>query len=352
MVSETYSRLYEKLSLSYTPYQLQFYKPARTSRDVMTVHQVGFLKLEHPDFGVGYGEVAPIIGLSAESKKEVSDAVDLLVKKKLTSAQLPLLPSSVFFGLESALFDLIGQHPFCWNQKTMENPQIPINGLVWMNPAPNMRSEALIKAADGFSCLKLKIGGVDFEDELAILKELRELFSLEKLTIRLDANGAFHPNEALDKLERLADYHIHSIEQPIKAGQWNWMKEITSHSPIDIALDEELIGLRNKEEKLKMLENTGAKYIILKPSLHGGVEGCDEWIHCATQHQMNWWATSALESNVGLNAIAQWLLNYPISLPQGLGTGQLYSNNIESPWVVENGFLCFDNSKKWGAIPS
>lgn len=351
MVSETYSRLYEKLTLSYTPHSLQFYKPARTSRNVMTVHQVGYLILKHPHFGEGIGEIAPITGLSTESPSEVNEAINSLLNRKLSNSELMDLPSSVYFGLETALLDLTGFGPFLWNKKVMANAQIPINGLVWMNPAPGMRSEALAKAADGYSCIKLKVGGVDFEDEIAILKELRSQFSPDQLTIRLDANGAFSPLDAFQKLERLAQFSIHSIEQPIKTGQWKEMKELASKSPIDIALDEELIGLRTKFQKEQMLDAVQADYIILKPSLHGGIQGCDEWIDLATQRNMNWWATSALESNVGLNSIAQWLLNYDVQLPQGLGTGMLYSNNIDSPWEVKKGFLCYNNLKSWGEIP-
>lgn len=351
MVSETYSRLYEKLNISYSPHSLQFYKPARTSRNVMTKHEVGYLQLQHPDLGQGIGEIAPIPGLSAESEMQVAEAIESLLKGKLEENEIKRLPSSVFFGLETALLDLTGFAPFIWNKRVLENPQIPINGLVWMNPAPGMRSEALLKAAEGYACIKLKVGGVDFEDEINILQELRSLFSPEKLTIRLDANGAFSPNDAMLKLERLAQFSIHSIEQPIKAGQWQQMNELAKHSPIDIALDEELIGLQSTEQKEQMLDAVQAAYIILKPSLHGGIQGCDEWIDLALKRNMKWWATSALESNVGLNSIAQWLLNHPIQLPQGLGTGMLYSNNIASPWEVKNGFLCFDQLKSWGEIP-
>jgi L-alanine-DL-glutamate epimerase-like enolase superfamily enzyme len=194
----------------------------------------------------------------------------------------------------------------------------------------------------GFQVIKLKIGGIDFEDELRLLSALREKYN-DRILIRLDANGAFTRDVAMQKLKRLAEFDIHSIEQPIKAGQPIEMQALCSESPIAIALDEELIGVNNNEQKDELLETIRPPFIILKPTLHGGITGCEEWITLAEHKGVNWWATSALESNIGLNAIAQWLATKQISLPQGLGTGGLYSNNFHPAWDVSQGYLKFNN---------
>jgi L-alanine-DL-glutamate epimerase-like enolase superfamily enzyme len=193
----------------------------------------------------------------------------------------------------------------------------------------------------GYKVIKLKIGGIDFDDEIRILSALRDRFH-DRIIIRLDANGGFSNEDAISKLNQLAKFDIHSIEQPIRAGQWNEMKSLCSKSPIPIALDEELIGIEDTQLKLELIKMIRPQFIVLKPTLHGGFSGCDEWIEIAESEGLNWWATSALESNIGLNAIAQWLTTKNVQLEQGLGTGSLYLNNLSPAWVVNNGYLEFD----------
>jgi len=258
---------------------------------------------------------------------------------------------SVRFALETALLDLNNGGDRQIFPST-QIKKIPINGLVWMNDMDAMLREAMEKIQAGYRCIKIKIGGIHFQDELDILRELRNSYSPSEVEIRLDANGAFRFEdgafrfeEALYKLEKLSEYTIHSIEQPIKAGQWKEMAELVIKSPIPIALDEELIPIDIDKEKL--LDTVAPKFIVLKPTLHGGFAGCDEWIKLAEQRHIGWWATSALESNIGLNAIAQWVNTYKNPLPQGLGTGKLYVNNIPSPIQVGSGYFWWDKTTDW-----
>lgn len=210
-----------------------------------------------------------------------------------------------------------------------------------------MQEQVQDKIDMGYSCIKLKIGAINFQEELDIIKSIRNKFTAKQIEIRVDANGAFHPDEAMDKLRALSKFNIHSIEQPIKAGNWEAMAELCKNTPIPIALDEELIGIYKPEDKLKLIKKIQPQYIILKPSLIGGFKGSQEWIDMANMENIPWWATSALESNVGLNAIAQWAYIQNNPMPQGLGTGQLFTNNIESPLEVNNGHLIYRQSKKW-----
>ena len=216
---------------------------------------------------------------------------------------------------------------------------IPINGLIWMSDVENMYQQVKEKVSVGFDCIKLKIGAINFEDELALLKKIRKDFSSFDLELRVDANGAFKFSEALEKLKRLSDFQIHSIEQPIKQGQWEEMAHLCINSPIPIALDEELIGIQDEKMMGKIFEIIRPQYIILKPSLMGGFMQSDKWIEKAVSANIGWWATSALESNVGLSAIAQWTATVQTDMYQGLGTGQLFENNIASPLSIKNGYL-------------
>lgn len=334
MVDQTYFRLNEEIEFIWEDVSLVFKSPARTSRNVLTERPISILKIwykSNPDV-LAVGECAPLKSLSLESldeaKGEVERVIDKLNAYKNYFPQNCLLSSSRFC-LESALFML--------NAKSFTPKSIPINGLVWMNDQKTMLSEAVYKAASGFDVVKLKIGGIDFQEELALLAEVRKQFP--KIIIRLDANGAFSNEEALDKLNALTPFGIHSIEQPIKAGQWSEMAELVSNSPIPIALDEELIGIMEPEQMGQMLDTIMPNFIILKPSLHGGFTGCDLWIQLAQERNIQWWATSALESNIGLNQIAQWICNYDNLLPQGLGTGGLFMNNFPPSWEVINGKL-------------
>ncbi|MDQ4139879.1 MAG: o-succinylbenzoate synthase, partial [Bacteroidota bacterium] len=227
---------------------------------------------------------------------------------------------------------------------------IPINGLIWMGDRAFMQHQIEKKLQEGYSCLKLKIGGLDFESELKILQQIREVANAQNLTIRLDANGAFSPMDARQKLEQLAKYNIHSIEQPIKPGQLEVMANLCNQSPVPIALDEELIGIVEQNEKQQLLSIIQPTYIILKPTLIGGFAATREWITQAETKGIKWWMTSALESNIGLNAISQFTGQFNLEREQGLGTGQLYHNNIESPLQIKSGKLYYNTTKEWGPL--
>ncbi|MDP5061772.1 MAG: o-succinylbenzoate synthase, partial [Maribacter sp.] len=239
--------------------------------------------------------------------------------------------------------------PFHLFESTFLSNQKPIsiNGLVWMGDKEFMYRQIEEKLKDGFSCIKMKIGAIDFDTEIALLKSIRERYSKEAIELRVDANGAFSPQEALSKLETLSKLDLHSIEQPIKQGQAEEMKKLCSNTPLPIALDEELIGVVDVAKKQELLLSIKPQYIILKPSLVGGFAGSDEWISIAEKNNIEWWVTSALESNIGLNAIAQWTATLGNEMPQGLGTGSLFTNNMESPLEVNQGGLFYNSSKKW-----
>lgn len=334
MVDQTYFWLNEEIDFVWENVSLIFKSPARTSFSVLTNRPSAILKIWYKSNREAFalGECAPLQGLSPETLDEAKLEVERIILQMNTS--LLYRPedcrlSSARFCLESALFIL--------NKKPFHPKSIAINGLVWMNDKQTMLSEAVYKAASGFDVVKMKIGGIDFHDELNLLKEVRSQFP--NIIIRLDANGAFSMDEALDKLHALASFDIHSIEQPIKAGQWKAMAQLIKLSPIDIALDEELIGIVDKDEMSALLDIIQPSYIVLKPSLHGGFSGSDAWIELAEERNIQWWATSALESNIGLNQIARWLCDYQNPLPQGLGTGGLFTNNFTPNWEVVEGQL-------------
>lgn len=347
MVNQTSFKFDEEIGFEIVPYNLSFCKPARTSRDVLYSRSIFFVKVyykSNPEI-FGIGECAPIYDLNPEKENEVPSlliaALNVVSESKVFSPKTVAQPA-IRFAIETAIHDLMqGGNRILFNQLN-KNAHFPINGLVWMNQFDTMLHEAMQKVESGYKVIKLKIGGIDFEDEISILKELREKFG-NRITIRLDANGAFSPNEALHKLDRLAEFDIHSIEQPIKAGQIESMTQLCKSSPIPIALDEELIGIDEVDQKRILIETISPQFIILKPTLHGGFSGCDEWIDIAEAQNVKWWATSALESSVGLNAIAQWLVPKKVLIEQGLGTGALYSNNLSPAWIVNKGNLEFDN---------
>jgi o-succinylbenzoate synthase len=257
---------------------------------------------------------------------------------------------SIQFGFETALLDFRhgGQRMVFPGPFAEGNLRIPINGLIWMGEAAFMRWQIEEKLAQGYNCLKMKIGAINFEAECNLLASIRERFSPETITLRVDANGAFAPDEAAEKLAILGRFGLHSIEQPIRPGQPDEMTRLCRESPVPVALDEELIGVHGYGEKRKLLEGIRPPYIILKPTLLGGFGHCREWIDLADRLGIGWWITSALESNVGLNAISQFTASLHPTLPQGLGTGQLYHNNIPSPLEITNGFLWYRPGKKWG----
>ena len=331
---------------------LNFKLPAGTSRGVLLDKQVWYVILEE-DGKVGIGECNPLKGLSID---DIPDFEVWLVGFAKTfelnqEIDLDLLNSypAMKFGFEMALKDLEN------NQKcllypsdfTEGNRSIPINGLVWMGDKKFMLKQIAEKFKEGFDCIKLKIGAINFDEELELIKFIRDRFSPEQIELRVDANGAFHPNEALSKLKALSKFQIHSIEQPIKHGQWLEMASLCKNSPIPIALDEELIAVRNKVERMELLQTINPDYIILKPSLLGGFEDTNQWIELAESAGIKWWITSALESDIGLNAIAQYTFTKNNSLPQGLGTGKLYTNNIPSPLYIKKGRLHLGVSKEW-----
>lgn len=340
------------MKAAYTPYTLDFKFEAKTSRETMLHKETYFIKVwdENNPAHFGIGECALFKGLSAESDIDYEKVLSHLCHTISTGEKFDVSRySSICFGLETALLAYDNHDPFLpfRSEWTKGESEITINGLVWMGDSRQMEERIAEKVAGGFHCIKIKIGGIDFNEELRLIDRLRLAFPPEKLTIRLDANGAFTPEEAEGKLKRLAVLDIHSIEQPIKAGQWDKMAYLCANSPIPIALDEELIGVHDTIEKRRMLYYIAPQYIILKPALCGGFSGASEWIMQAEEKEIGWWITSALESNIGLNAIAQWAGSLGVDIPQGLGTGQLYSNNIPSPLTLNGEKLTYNPSGKW-----
>ncbi len=256
---------------------------------------------------------------------------------------------SIQFGLEQAFLSLESQSPYLLFPSgfTNSNEGIHINGLIWMGSKEFMKTQIREKLEQGFKCIKMKIGAIDFDTEIELLQSIRKEFSSDDIELRVDANGGFTANEALDKLKRLSEYDLHSIEQPIKVNQFEEMARLCETTPLPIALDEELIGVFGVTKKEEILQTIQPQYIILKPSLVGGFKGSMEWIDLADKKEIGWWITSALESNIGLNAIAQWTYTLNSKMPQGLGTGSLFTNNIESPLEVKNGYLQYNTRKNW-----
>lgn len=339
--------------LSLHPHTLQFKTPAGTSRGVYRTHKVWYLHLTsslHPG-RVGIGECAPLPDLSAEYsstfEEELTDwAYSFQGVEEIDWGQIRHC-SSLLFALETALLHLQrGDYAF-WDTPFARAEQgIPINALIWMGKYDDMLHQIEQKLTLGVRCIKLKIGAIELEQELALLRHIRNHFSHQELSLRVDANGAFSPKDVAEKLDALAKYDIHSIEQPIKPGQWDEMHHLAETSPIPIALDEELIGTVSWAEKGELLEAVAPQFIVLKPTLHGGIRGCEEWIEEANKRNIGWWITSALESNIGLNAIAQWCATLPIAQPQGLGTGQLFTNNVPLPLIVEKDTLWYKPSEQ------
>lgn len=339
----------------YHKHTLHYKLPAGTSRGVL-LHRDAFYLLiqdtQNPGI-TGIGECGIIPGLSLDDRPQFEAAIQECCDR-INQGQYPDSKwldywPSIGFALETALLDLKnqGQRILFESKFTRGVQPIAINGLIWMGEADDMLRQMNEKIESGFSVLKMKVGAIDFEREVELIRNIRQQYPSSKITIRLDANGAFEPAEALKKLEKLAQYEIHSMEQPIKAGNPAQMAEICRHSPIPVALDEELIGIADKDEMEKILDDIRPQFIILKPSLLGGFKKSEEWIHQAEIHGAGWWVTSALESNIGLNAIAQWTATLQKPLPQGLGTGSLYTNNIPSPLKVENGLLHFEPQNPW-----
>jgi o-succinylbenzoate synthase len=333
-------------------YILDFKRPSGTSRGVLTHKESWFIILE-AEGKYGIGECGLLRGLSVDDVADYEDRLQwtcdhIRLGEAILWRKLMSYPS-IQFGVEQAFLSLRSPDPFeiFPSDFTRNETPIAINGLIWMGEKEFMLTQIREKLANGFNCIKMKIGAVDFETELSILKAIRQKHGANEVQLRVDANGAFEPNEALDKLKLLYTLNLHSIEQPIKQGQIMEMAKLCSTTPLPIALDEELIGINNVTDKKKLLLTVQPQFIILKPSLLGGFKGCMEWIRLAKKYRIGWWITSALESNIGLNAIAQFTFGLDNSLPQGLGTGALYTNNFECPLTVENGKLYYKNDKIW-----
>ncbi|WP_353777778.1 enolase C-terminal domain-like protein [Winogradskyella sp. 3972H.M.0a.05] len=340
------------MTATYHKYILDFKRPSGTSRGVMTTKETWFIILD-ANGKRGIGECGILRGLSFDDRPDYEDKLKWVCKHidlglNTLLGELTEFPS-IQFGLEIAFKSLEGATEFDLfpSNFTRGEASIPINGLIWMGDESFMKTQIKQKIEAGFSCIKMKIGAIDFETELSLLKSIRKEFSPSDIELRVDANGAFSPDDALRKLERLSEFKLHSIEQPIKQGQFVAMAKLCEQTPLPIALDEELIGVFDVTKKQELLQIIKPQYIILKPSLVGGFKGSNEWISLAEQLNIGWWITSALESNIGLNAIAQWTYTLDSKMPQGLGTGSLFTNNFDSPLKVKNGTLQYDKSMTW-----
>ncbi len=340
------------MEATFRKYVLDFKRPSGTSRGVLTRKETWFLILHHQD-RIGIGECGMLRGLSADDVPEYEDQLRWTCKN-IALGEARLLSSlkafpSIRFGVEQAFLSFEARAPFRLFESdflTMEQP-IPINGLIWMGEASYMKEQISEKLRAGFHCLKLKIGALDFDKELDLLAGIRKEEPQKRLTIRVDANGSFALNEAEKKIRQLQTYDLHSIEQPIPPGNQETLKQLCAAGTVPVALDEELIGVHELDAKERLLRKIRPQYIVLKPSLLGGYSATMEWIDLAGQLDIGWWITSALESNIGLNAIAQWTATLPITMPQGLGTGSLYTNNFESPLTVNQGNLYYHKTKDW-----
>ena len=340
------------IKATYHKYILHFKEPSGTSRGILKTKETWFLNL-NKDGETGIGECGLFRGLSIDDRPDyekklkwvcnnIGLGLDILLSK---TNDFP----SIQIGIEQAFLSLHSSSPFKLfvSDFTESNKAIAINGLIWMGDRQFMKDQIKEKIAQGFRCLKMKIGAIDFKSEIELLASIRKEFSIKDIELRVDANGAFKSSEALEKLKILSSYNLHSIEQPIKQGKFQEMALLCEQSPLPIALDEELIGVFDVTKKKELLHIINPQYIILKPSLVGGFKGSFEWLDIANEFDIGWWVTSALESNIGLNAIAQWTATLKSSMPQGLGTGSLFTNNFECPLKVNNGMLHYEKNKNW-----
>ena len=353
------------LNTSYQKYTLTFKFDAGTSRGVLKEKETWFIKVWDSDTPsiFGLGEAGPLKKLSIDDREDFDERLnDILnqlerqtaarsinevysLAEELCGEEFP----SIRFAVETALLDLVngGKRKIFDNSFFNDQSCIPINGLIWMGDTESMLLQVANKVEAGADCIKIKIGALDFEKECDILDFVRRRYFKNDLILRVDANGAFKPAEALFKLHQLEKYNLHSIEQPVEAGQTEIMRELCANTPVPIALDEELIGVYHVEDKKRLLETLRPQFIILKPTLVGGMKSCQEWITIAEGLGIGWWITSALESNIGLNAIAQFACHVGAKGHQGLGTGQLYHNNIDSPLTIDANHISYQPSKDW-----
>lgn len=340
------------MKATYKQHILHFKAPSGTSRGVLRTKETWYLLLEDGNTK-GIGECGILRGLSYDDRPDYEQKLQWTCKnihkgKEWLWEALVEYPS-IQFGVEMAFKSLASRDPYILFPSPFTEGEAPIdiNGLVWMGDEAFMKSQVEARLESGFSCIKMKIGAIQVEKELAILASIRKHFGKDKITLRVDANGGFAFAKAKEILQQLAQLDIHSIEQPIATGNWQEMKELCQETPTPIALDEELIGITDVTKKKELLQTIQPQYIILKPSFIGGYKGSEEWIEIADNLGIGWWITSALESNVGLNAIAQWTYNIGAKGPQGLGTGSLFTNNIPSPLRVTNGMLHYTPKESW-----
>jgi o-succinylbenzoate synthase len=351
------------LTLTYQRRALHFNFPARTSRGALTEHVAYYLALRDAQQPgkVGWGEAAPLAGLSPDYGPDFEATVQAFCQQFNEAGHAALTPDeaaglvpptlpALRFALETAVLDLAGggRHQLYANAFSQGRAGLPINGLVWMGDAAFMREQIRQKLAAGYACLKVKIGSLDWATELALLAEIRAEASPAQLVLRVDANGAFSPAEAPAKLAQLAEFGIHSIEQPIRAGQWAALAALCRTSPVPVALDEELIGITDPTQQEELLDTVRPPYLVLKPTLLSGHAATRRWIALAEARGIAWWITSALESNIGLNAVAQLTGEYAVGdFAQGLGTGQLYDNNLAAPLSIRAGALHYHPAGAW-----
>ena len=340
------------MKASYHKYILQFKQPSGTSRGILTQKETWFIIIESND-KQGIGECGILRGLSIDDRPDFEEKLKWVCKNihlglNALYNELEEFPS-IQFGLEMSFLSLKSEDQFTLfpSKFTKGEDSISINGLIWMGEKQFMKQQIKSKIEAGFSCIKMKIGAIDFKTELELLKSIRDEFSSKDIELRVDANGAFSITNALEKLQKLSQFDLHSIEQPIEQGQLEEMSKLCELSPLDIALDEELIGITSVTKKEELLQTINPQYIILKPSLIGGFKGSQQWIEIAEKLNIKWWITSALESNIGLNAIAQWTYTLGNKMPQGLGTGGLFTNNIKSPLQVKNATLRYEPKQNW-----
>ena len=340
------------MKASYFKYILHFKNPSGTSRGILTDKETWFIILEK-EGKKGIGECGILRGLSADDRPDYEEKIQWtcqnihLGEEKLWEELIEF--PSIQFGIEMAFLSLKSESPFVLfpSEFTKNTKSISINGLVWMGDEAFMKAQIEDKIEQGFSCIKLKIGAIDFDKEMDLLRFIRANFDKKTIEIRVDANGAFYENDALYKINQISGYKVHSIEQPIKKNNTDTMSVLCKNAQIPIALDEELIGVFSTAEKENLLQKIMPQYIVLKPSFIGGFRGTLEWISLAEKMNIGWWITSALESNIGLNAIAQFTFLQNNLMPQGLGTGSLFTNNFDCPLMVSGGQLWYENDKEW-----
>jgi O-succinylbenzoate synthase len=346
-----------KIRAEYIPYTLEFILPAGTSRGVLERKPAWFIRLTDAHGTTGLGEVSFIPGLSPGGPEDVEVALEQVCRRisrgETDPRESPHLHPGIRFALDTALRDLEsgGSRILYPSEFTEGHRGIPTNGLIWMGERPFLLEQVRARIEQGFRVLKMKVGAMDFGVETGVLEWIREEFGTADLEIRLDANGAWTPEEAMRKMEILAAYGIHSMEQPLAPGQWDEMAVLCRDAPVPVALDEELAGIPKIQERRRLLNRVRPGYLILKPGLLGGFREAEQWIKLAGEYGAGWWVTSALESNIGLNALAQWTWQRGVSVPQGLGTGSLYRNNIPSPLRMEGELLWYRGEHPWDLGP-